>query len=135
VSSNNKKQQPEDQKKHPSQCPCADCKAKIKHKHKDHDEDDEEDYYPTYKKPSKLVSHKNSNSITLGIIRKWNKQKVFYHYVDNNYKNIDITNISKISLKKALENMEYRVDWDLNLTPLEIQFVKNEEWRRRLIFL
>lgn len=68
------------------------------------------------------------------IWRKWRAQGVFYRFLDGDNTNRRAANMKQVTLKEALVNINSWVcDWDIELTPQEIQIVHNAIWRYQII--
>ena len=72
--------------------------------------------------------------LTKKIFKKWRQQGGFIRFVDGNPHNCAINNLCRVSIKEAMDNIDWTVDWDMDLTEKEIKLVLNPAWRMGLIF-
>jgi hypothetical protein len=72
--------------------------------------------------------------LTDSILRKWREQGYFIRHLDNNTMNNAISNLQQVSLKDALNNMNWTTDWDIFLSKRERELVMDPQWREGLTF-
>ena len=58
------------------------------------------------------------------IIAIWNKKSCFVRFVDGNIDNCRADNLEWCLLVTAMENIDWKVDWDADLSEDQIDFVK-----------
>ena len=75
-----------------------------------------------------------SSDLTNSIINKWRQQGKFIRFIDGNTANCSVKNLTYISLKDAMSDLNLKVDWDMYLTQEEIKLVRNDQWRNGLKF-
>lgn len=59
---------------------------------------------------------------------------MFIRFLDGNVANTAVSNLVYVSLRDALNNLDWKVDWDMNLTAEERALVLTPEWRAGLTF-
>jgi hypothetical protein len=75
----------------------------------------------------------SQDKLTKNIIRKWREQGMFIRFLDGNTMNCSITNLARVSLSDAMSHVhDWKVDWDMELTPSERALVMKPEWRAGL---
>lgn len=71
------------------------------------------------------------NPTTASIMRKWAEQGRFIRWLGGNCRNNCITNLQEVSPMDAMDHIDdWKVDWDIYLTPKEIALVRTKSWRR-----
>ena len=85
---------------------------------------------PDGSKRARSAEEKMTNSI----LRKWAKQGGFIRFLDGNTMNSAVTNLTWVTLRDAMENISWTVDWDSELTEEECLLVETPEWRAGLRF-
>ena len=72
----------------------------------------------------------NSTQITNDIIVKWKEQERFIRFVDGDKTNCSVANLKYIDFQDALAHWDdWIFDWDMNLTPNEIDCANDPVWR------
>jgi hypothetical protein len=73
--------------------------------------------------------------LTTSILNKWKAQRTFIRFMDGNIHNLMVSNLQYVGLLDALGHIDdWKVDWDLELTPEEIALVRDPTWRAGLVF-
>ena len=73
---------------------------------------------------SRPFAPQGCDELVASIIKKWSQQVSFVWFIDGNPGNCAIFNLKWIGLAEALEHIgEWKVDWDMNLTEEERDFV------------
>ena len=80
---------------------------------------------------SQIRTTMSSCPLTTSILSKWRAQGFFIRFLDCNTHNCAASNLHFVSLKNAMDHIDdWKVDWDMELSPEEIALVKTPEWRQ-----
>lgn len=85
------------------------------------------------------MSHKrfviSNKSLTNSILSKFRSRDFYCRFVDGETSNCNISNLRKVSLQDAMDNIDtWVVDWSIDLTKAERDLVLTPEWRAGLSF-
>ena len=63
-----------------------------------------------------IKSRTKVEKLTKSILKKWNEQRHFIRFLDGNTHNCVIGNLCRVSILEAMDNIDWKVDWEMNLT-------------------
>lgn len=77
----------------------------------------------------------SDSDLTTSILAKWRDQKRFVRFINKDKLDNRAENLEICSLHDAIAHFnDWIVDWDINLSPKEIELVRKAEWRAGLRF-